>query len=68
VILGAISTARYGDRGDDTELDDNFTNNQQRDPITHSPQANLKTSDEEQSNLNTFWGKNNPQINRKHSR
>jgi hypothetical protein len=30
------------------------TNNQQHDPIVHSPQTNLKTSDEEQSDQNTF--------------
>jgi hypothetical protein len=71
VILGAISTASYGDRADDPELDDNFTNNQQQDPIAHSPQTNLKTSDEEQSDLNTFWRKEqstDQTINRRYSR
>jgi hypothetical protein len=33
------------------ELDGNFTNNQQYNPIAHFPQTNLRISDEEQNNL-----------------
>jgi hypothetical protein len=55
----------------DPDLDGNVNNNQQHDPIAHSPQTNLKTSDEEQSDLNTFWGNEqstDQTINRKYSR